>query len=83
MDTVSGRTAFDGREAGDAAAAGVVNEYTHWLAVGIANLVNIFFPQVVGLSGGVANQGEALLAPLRAQVEPMVFGSALPAKRPP
>ena len=81
LDTVTGRTAFDGRDAGDAAAAAVVAEYTHWLAVGIANLVNIFFPQVVGLSGGVANQGEALLAPLRAQVEPMVFGSAFARKK--
>ena len=80
LDTVTGRTAFDGRDAGDAVAAGVVNEYTHWLAVGIANLINIFFPQVVGLSGGVANQGEALLKPLRQMVEPMVFGSAFASK---
>ena len=79
-DTVTGRTAFDGRDAGDAVAAAVVEEYTHWLAVGIANLINIFFPQVVGLSGGVANQGEALLKPLRAMVEPMVFGSAFATK---
>lgn len=40
----------------------------------IANLINIFFPEVIGLSGGVANQGENLLKPLRAAVEPMVFG---------
>ena len=80
LDTVTGRTAFDGRDAGDAVAAGVVNEYTHWLAVGIANLINIFFPQVVGLSGGVANQGEALLKPLCQMVEPMVFGSAFASK---
>ena len=45
-----------------------------YLAVGIANLINIFFPEVIGLSGGVANQGENLLKPLRAAVEPMVFG---------
>ncbi|MCO7108090.1 ROK family protein [Gemmiger formicilis] len=32
------------------------------------------FPEVIGLSGGVANQGENLLKPLRAAVEPMVFG---------
>ena len=39
-------------------------------------MINIFFPEVIGLSGGVANQGENLLAPLRAAVEPMVFGNA-------
>lgn len=40
----------------------------------MANLINVFFPEVVGLSGGVANQGEALLAPLRTEVERLVFG---------
>ena len=78
---VTGRTAFDARDAGDPTGKAVVDAYTHYLAVGIANLINIFFPQVVGLSGGVANQGEALLAPLRAQVEPLVFGSAFAQKR--
>ena len=81
LDTVEGRTVFDARDAGDAVAQGVVDEYIHNLAVGVANLINIFFPEVVGLSGGVANQGEALLAPLRAAVDPMVFGSAYADKK--
>lgn len=72
--TVNGRTAFDAAELGDAAAKQVVDDYIHYLAVGIANLINMFFPQVIGLSGGVANQGENLLRPLRAAVQPMVFG---------
>ena len=54
--------------------ARLAHTYIHYLAVGIANLINIFFPEVIGLSGGVANQGENLLKPLRAAVEPMVFG---------
>lgn len=74
--TVNGRTAFDAAELGDAAAKQVVNDYIHYLAVGIANLINMFFPQVIGLSGGVANQGENLLRPLRAAVQPMIFGDA-------
>ena len=72
--TVNGRTAFDAAELGDAAAKQVVDDYIHYLAVGIANLINMFFPQVIGLSGGVANQGENLLHPLRAAVQPMIFG---------
>lgn len=74
--TVNGRTAFDAAELGDAAAKQVVDDYIHYLAVGIANLINMFFPQVIGLSGGVANQGENLLRPLRAAVQPMIFGDA-------
>ena len=71
---LSGRTAFDAAEQGDAAAQAMTAQYIHFLAMGAANLINVFFPEVVGLSGGVANQGEALLAPLRAEVEHLVFG---------
>lgn len=39
-----------------------------------------FSPEVIGLSGGVANQGENLLKPLRAAAAPMVFGSAFAKK---
>lgn len=79
-NAVTGRTAFDAATKGDAAAKEVVDRYTRYLAVGVANLINIFFPEVIGLSGGVANQGENLLAPLRAAVEPMVFGNAFAKK---
>lgn len=76
LEEVTGRTVFDARDAGDAVAAQVVDAYIGYLADGVANLINVFFPQVVGLSGGIANQGEALLAPLREKVEPKVFGAA-------
>ena len=72
---------FDARDAGRRRGRGTRYLRVHHLAVGIANLVNIFFPEVVGLSGGVANQGEALLAPLRAEYEPMVFGAAYAEKK--
>mgnify|MGYP005954796393 CR=1 FL=1 len=73
---VNGCTAFDAAAQGDAAGKAVVEQYIHYLAVGVANMINIFFPEVIGLSGGVANQGENLLAPLCAAVGPMVFGNA-------
>ena len=77
---VNGRTVFDAAAQGDAAAKAVADDYIHHLAVGVANLINIFFPEVIGLSGGVANQGENLLKPLRAAAAPMVFGSAFAKK---
>ena len=77
---VNGRTVFDAAAQGDAAAKAVADTYIHHLAVGVANLINIFFPEVIGLSGGVANQGENLLKPLRAAAAPMVFGSAFAKK---
>ena len=78
---VNGRTAFDAAAMGDTAGKAVVEQYTTYLAMGIANLINIFFLEVVGLSGGVANQGENLLQPLRAAVEPLVFGNEFAKKK--
>lgn len=73
---VDGRTAFTAKERGDVAAAEVVREYIKFLAAGVTNVVNIFFPEIVAFSGGVANQGEALLAPLREEVRRQEFGGA-------
>jgi len=72
---VDGRTAFAAAQRGDAAAQAVVDRYVEDLACGLANIVNIFFPEVIALSGGVANQGEALLAPLRGRVRALSYGS--------
>lgn len=72
---VDGRTAFTAKERGDAAAAEVVDAYVKYLAAGVTNIINIFFPEVVAFSGGVANQGEALLAPLREEVRWQEFGN--------
>ena len=72
---VDGRTAFLAKARGDEAGTKIVEDYIERLACGLTNLVNIFFPEVLALSGGVANQGEALLAPLRERVRERSFGS--------
>lgn len=66
VEQADGRTAFNAARAGDPAARQVVEEYIAYLGGGLTSLVNIFQPEVICLGGGVANQGEALLAPLRA-----------------
>ena len=71
---VDGRTAFTAKQRGDAAAEEVVETYVRYLGCGVTNIVNIFFPEVIAFSGGVANQGEALLAPLREEVARCEFG---------
>ncbi len=74
--TVDGRTAFMAKERGDAAGTEVVKNYVKYLATGVANVINIFFPEIIAFSGGVANQGEALLEPLREEVRRQEFGFA-------
>lgn len=78
---VTGKVAFDAAQAGDTAARQVVQQYIHYLGLGVADLINIFFPEVIGLSGGIANQGENLLAPLRQEVDAQVFGHAYAKKK--
>jgi len=62
---VSARTPFDAMRAGDAAAAAVVADYIRMLSEGAVNLVNTFMPEVLLFGGGVSNEGEALLGPVR------------------
>ena len=80
--SVDGRTAFTAQQMGDMAGDEVVRTYVHYLSVGIANIVNIFFPEVVALSGGIANQGENLLVPLREKVGQHEYGAAYTSKHP-
>lgn len=62
---VSGRTAFEAMRAGDAAGTKAVKEYIDYLACGLTSLVNIFQPQFIAVGGGISNEGETLMEPLR------------------
>ncbi len=68
LEKVSGKTAFQAQRDGDAAAVRVVETYIYNLAEGLINCINMLQPEVVCIGGGVSNEGEALLVPLREQV---------------
>ena len=70
---VSARTAFDCMRRGDKAAKDVVDFYIRALAAGITNTINIFQPDVLCIGGGVCNEGDALLLPVREQVSKEVY----------
>jgi glucokinase len=59
---------FAAAAAGDERAAGAVQAMVGRLAVGIANLVTVLWPERVVVGGGVAAAGERLFGPLRAAV---------------
>lgn len=61
---VGGKTAFAAMKKGDAAAKEVVDEYLGYLACGIANIINIFQPDVICIGGGISGEKENLLDPL-------------------
>ena len=66
--SINGKTVFDSADKGNPKAQKVIDEYIDDLACGLANLINGLQPEVISLGGGVANQGERLLAPLREKV---------------
>ena len=68
LDNVSARTAFNAMKEGDALGAEVVDEYISYLATGVANIINIFQPNVLSIGGGVCNEGENLTKPLLEKV---------------
>jgi glucokinase len=55
------RAAMDG----DEVAAAAVAKLGRRLGVGVANMINIFDPQVVAIGGGVSSAGELLVGPAR------------------
>lgn len=70
---VNGRTAFDAMRRGDKWGCEVVDEYIGFLACGVANLINIFQPQVFSIGGGISNERDTLLLPLIEKVKDEIY----------
>jgi glucokinase len=66
---------------GDAVASEVVRETARFLGLAVANILNVFNPDVVVLAGGVAQAGDSLFEPLRAEVRRRAFKPAVDACR--
>lgn len=69
IDHVNAKLAFDAAAKGDETARKVIDSWIEYVGVGIANVINTFEPEVICIGGGVSNQGEVLLAPVRAYAE--------------
>lgn len=73
IKNVNGKIAFDGMRAGDTTATEVVKNYMGYLACGMTNIINIFQPDVLCVGGGVGNEKENLLGPVRTLVENNIY----------
>ncbi len=71
---LDGKLIFDACRQKDTAAEKVVEEYEDYLAEGIANLINIFRPEIVILGGGVSAQKEYLTDAVTERVKSRCFG---------
>jgi glucokinase len=81
LTRVTARVVYEASTRGDPVAREVVRDTARFLGAGIANLLNIFNPDVVVLAGGVTDAGAALFEPLRGEVRRRAFRPAVDACR--
>lgn len=78
---ITARTVYDAAHDGDELARELVHETAQFLGAGVANLVNVFNPEVVVVCGGVTRAGDLLFVPLRREVTRRAFKPAVQAVR--
>ena len=54
---LTGKLIIDAAKLGDKGANLVINKYTQYVSTGLANLVNIFRPELIVIGGGISNAG--------------------------
>lgn len=78
---ITAQTVFAAAARGDALAREVVRDTARFLGTGVANLLNVFNPEVVVLAGGVTAAGPHLFEPLLSEVKRRAFRPAWEAVR--
>jgi glucokinase len=81
VDAITAATVYEAANRGDALALEVVRDTARFLGTGVANLLNVFNPDVVVIAGGVTRAGDKLFEPLRAEVKRRAFRPAVEACR--
>jgi glucokinase len=79
LENITAATVYEAVVHGDTYANEVMRETAKFLGAGVANIVNIFNPDMIVISGGVTKAGDHLFVPLRAEVRRRAFKSALDA----
>jgi glucokinase len=77
LNQITAQTVYQAAHDGDDLALEVVNDTAKFLGTGIANLLNIFNPEVVVVCGGVTLAGDHLFVPLRREVARRAFKPAV------
>jgi glucokinase len=74
---ITAQVVYEAAHDGDDFAREVVKDTAKFLGAGVANILNIFNPQVVVICGGVTLAGDRLFEPLRAEVNRRAFKPAV------
>jgi len=73
LDDVTAKILATAARRGDLLACRIVHQSATYLGIGLANLVNIFNPQIIIVGGGVSRMGGMLLKPAREVVKKRAF----------
>lgn len=77
LTKITAQVVYEAAHDGDEYALEVVRETAKLLGAGVANIINIFNPQVVVICGGVTAAGDRLFVPLRSEVKRRAFKPAV------
>lgn len=69
INNAGGRTSFDAMRKGDPAGRKTVDNYIGYIACGLINMINIFQPEILSIGGGISNERDYLLKPLKEIVD--------------
>ncbi len=67
-ELITPQMVFQAAEQGDALAREIIEEIASFLGIAIANLINLFNPELIILGGPVGRAGHILIEPLQAEV---------------
>ena len=81
LSKITAQVVYEAAHDGDEYAREVVHDTAKVLGAGVANIINIFNPQVVVICGGVTLAGDLLFVPLRSEVKRRAFKPAANACR--
>ncbi len=80
-EKVNAEAIHQAAQAGDPLAAELIARSAYYLGVGLANLVNIFNPEIIVIGGGLSSIGDILLKPAFAEAERRAFQRSYQAVR--
>jgi len=81
LSRITAQLVYEAAHDGDDYARDVVKDTAKFLGAGVANIVNVFNPQVVVICGGVTLAGDRLFGPLEREVKRRAFKRAVDACR--
>ena len=73
LENITAETVAAAARGGDRLACDIVAKAANYLGIGLANLVNIFNPELIVIGGGLSKMGNMLLRPARKVIKERTF----------